>query len=383
MSIKARRFGIGTLLLIGLLATWIHVADKNYVYKAAFYNLAGIDDNEIFEQRQVAAPKQAQPWPLSKQYNKVEVPSSLKRLHRDLSSVAFLVVKDDSILHEQYWDGYSDASLSNSFSMAKSIVSMLVGVAIKEGHIRSVEQPVGDFLPDFREGGKSKIRIKHLLWMSSGLDWDESYINPFSITTEAYYGTDLKKVIDRLKAVEEPGRTFFYKSGDTQVLAYVLQAATGKSLSQLAQEMLWKPMGAVHDAEWSIDQPEGMEKAYCCFFSNARDLARFGKLYLHQGIWHGDTIVPPAYVQASLKPSGLAKAGDDRKVDFYGYQWWLLPAYKGQDIFYARGILGQYIIVVPEKNLVIVRLGKGRGDIVNNHPTDVKAIIDAVNTMVK
>lgn len=381
MSRKGRYFGLGALLLLGVFAAWIHVADKNYVYRAIYYNLADIDDNTIFEQRQVEAPQTAQPWPMAANYNKLKPTKELERLHKELSSVAFLIIKNDSILYEQYWDGYSAESLSNSFSMAKSIVSMLIGVAIKEGDIKSVEQPVGDFLPEFREGGKAKVKIKHLLWMSSGLNWDESYINPFSMTTESYYGTDLKKVIDRLEAVEEPGRQFTYKSGDTQVLAFVLEAATGKSLSELASEKLWKPLGAVHDAEWSVDKPDGVEKAYCCFFSNARDFARIGKLYLHNGVWNGDTIVPPSYVQASLTPNSLPKKADGKKVDFYGYHWWLIPNYKGQDIFYARGILGQYIIVIPEKDLIIVRLGKERSEVVENHPTDVRTVIDAVNKM--
>ena len=383
MSRKARRFGLGALLLLGLMAAWIYMAEKEYVYKAIYYNLADIDDNKIFEQREVKAPQTPEPWSVAAKYNKLTSSKELERLHKNLSSVAFLIVKDDSLLYERYWDGYSEESLSNSFSVAKSIVSMLVGIAIKEGKIKSVEQPVGDFLPEFREGDKAKIRIKHLLWMSSGLNWDESYLNPFSMTTESYYGTNLKKVIDRLEAVEEPGRQFSYKSGDTQVLGFVLKAATGKSLSELAEEKLWKPLGAAHDAEWSIDKPNGIEKAYCCFFSNARDFARLGQLYLHNGVWNGDTIVPPAYVEASLTPNGLQKASDGSKVDFYGYQWWLMPDYKGQEIFYARGILGQYIIVIPEKDIVIVRLGKERGEVVDNHPSDVKAIVDAVNKMLE
>ncbi|AKD02434.1 serine hydrolase [Pontibacter korlensis] len=383
MNRKAKRFGLGTLLLLGLLAAWIHMADKNYVYKALVYNFADIDDNIIFDQREIDAPATPQPWPLARMYNRIQLPQELEQLHQELESVAFLVVKDDSILYEQYWDGYSDESLSNSFSMAKSIVSMLIGVAIKEGKIQSVEQPVADFLPEFKEGDKAKIKIKHLLWMSSGLNWDESYSNPLSMTTEAYYGSNLKEIIDRLEALEEPGQKWIYKSGDTQVLAFVLQKATGKSLSKYAEEKLWKPLGAAQDAEWSIDQPDGVEKAYCCFFSNARDFARLGKLYLHNGVWDGDTIVPSAYVQASLTPNGLTKASDGEKVDFYGYQWWLMPDYKGPNIFYARGILGQYIVVMPEKNIVIVRLGKQRGERLGEHPSEVMAMIDAVNEMVE
>ena len=383
MTRKAKRFALGTVLVIGLAASWLHMADKNYVYKALYHNFADIDDHLIFQQRKVKAPAVPARWAISRAYNKVPLPPALNQLHQELESVAFLVVHRDSILLEKYWEGYSEESLSNSFSVAKSIVSILVGIALKEGKIRSVDQPVADFLPSFREGDKAKITIKHLLWMSSGLNWDESYANPLSMTTEAYYGSNLKKVIDRLEPVEAPGQRFQYKSGDTQVLGFVLEAATGTSLSAYAQEKLWKPIGAAHDAEWSVDHPGGNEKAYCCFFSNARDFARIGQLYLNKGIWRGDTIVDPAYVQASLTPSGLTDARNGKKTDFYGYQWWLLPKYKGQQIFYARGILGQYIIVIPEKELVMVRLGKQRGERLDTHPSEVLAMIDAVNEMVK
>ncbi|MEJ8756469.1 serine hydrolase [Pontibacter sp. H259] len=381
MNRKTKRFAFGGMLLLGLLAAWVHMADKNYIYKALAYNFADIDDNLIFDQRTVDAPAQAQPWLKAANYNKVKLPAQLQQLHTDLESVAFLVIQRDSILYEQYWDGYSDASKSNSFSMAKSIVSILIGAALRDGHIKSIDQPVADFLPSFKERAKSKITIKHLLMMSSGLNWDESYANPLSVTTEAYYGTNLKKVIKRLEAVEEPGQTFSYKSGDTQILGMVVEAATGKSLSRYAETKLWRPLGAEHDAEWSVDNPTGIEKAYCCFFSNARDFARIGKLYLQNGIWNGDTIVDPAYVRASVSPNGLPT--DTGEPADYGYQWWLLPNYKSQDIFYARGILGQYIIVIPEKETIIVRLGKKRGERINGHPSEVMAMIAAVNEVVK
>ncbi|MBD1396528.1 serine hydrolase [Pontibacter sp. JH31] len=382
MNRKTKRFGLGTVLVLALLAAWLHMADKNYVYKAVYHNFADIDDHLIFHQRKIKASEKPIPWAKSKQYNQLELPAALQQLHQDLQSVAFLVVKNDSLLYEQYWDGYSEESLSNSFSMAKSIVSVLIGIAIKDGDIRSVDQPVGDFLPEFREGAKAKITLRHLLWMSSGLNWDESYSNPLSMTTEAYYGSNLKKVIGRLEAVEEPGQKFEYKSGDTQVLGFVLEAATGMNLADYAEQKLWRPLGAEQKAEWSVDHLRGNEKAYCCFFSNARDFARIGKLYLNQGIWNSDTLVAPDYVRASLTPSGLPSATTGETTDHSGYQWWLLPNYKGQFIFYARGILGQYIIVIPEKELVIVRLGKKRGERINNHPSEVMAIIDAVNTMV-
>lgn len=382
MNRKTRRFGIGFILVIGLAAAWLHMADKNYVYKALYHNFADIDDHLIFHQRKIEAANEPQPWPLAANYNQLSLPKELQQLHEQLESVAFVVVHRDSLLYEQYWDGYSEESLSNSFSVAKSIVSILVGIALQEGKIQSIDQPVGDFLPEFEEGAKAKITIRHLLWMSSGLNWDESYANPLSVTTEAYYGSDLKKVVRRLEAVEEPGQKFSYKSGDTQVLGFVLEAATGQNLADYAEEKLWRPLGAERKAEWSIDHPLGNEKAYCCFFSNARDFARIGQLYLQQGVWQGDTLVSPEYVQASLTPSGLTDANTGEPTTHYGYQWWLLPDYKGQFVFYARGILGQYIIVIPEKELVIVRLGKKRGERLDSHPSEVIAMIDAVNQMV-
>ncbi|MBX0334199.1 beta-lactamase family protein [Pontibacter sp. HSC-14F20] len=382
MNRKTKRFGIGFILVLGLAAAWLHMADKNYVYKALYHNFADIDDNLIFHQRKIAAADTPQPWPLASRYNQLSLPQELQQLHEQLESVAFVVVHRDSLLHEQYWDGYSEESLSNSFSVAKSIVSILVGVALQEGAIQSIDQPVGDFLPEFREGAKAKITLRHLLWMSSGLNWDESYGNPLSVTTEAYYGSDLKKVVRKLEAVEEPGQAFSYKSGDTQILAFVLEAATGQNLADYAEQKLWRPLGAERKAEWSIDHPLGNEKAYCCFFSNARDFARIGQLYLQKGIWKGDTLVSADFVQASLTPSGLTDANTGNPTTHYGYQWWLLPDYKDQSIFYARGILGQYVIVIPEKELVIVRLGRKRGERIDGHPAEVTAMIDAVNKMV-
>ena len=332
---------------MALSAAAIYFSGKTYVYRALYYNFAGIDDNRIFEERSIPA-NNPQPWPVSKKYNQVILPKAFLEKQEDLKMAAFLVVCHDSLRQEHYSEGYGPESLTNSFSVAKSVVSMLIGVALKEGRIKSVDQPVADFLPEFKEGEKSKITIRHLLTMSSGLDWDESYSNPFSMTTEAYYGEDLKTLINRQEVETEPGKAFFYKSGNTQILAFVLEEATNMNLSDYAASRLWGPLGAEKPAEWSLDKKDGVEKAYCCLYSNARDFARLGQLYLKNGIWHGDTIIDPAYVKASLTPTGLKDKLTGAEGDFYGYQWWLIPDYKGLEVFYARGILGQYIVVVPE-----------------------------------
>ncbi|MBY0426438.1 MAG: beta-lactamase family protein [Cytophagales bacterium] len=317
---------------------------------------------------------------MSVNYNKIPLPKPTQDALEQYESVAFVVIKNDSIVHEQYWDGYGPSSLSNSFSMAKSVVSILIGAAIKDGKIKGLDQPVGDFLPEFTSDGKEKITIRHLLMMSSGLNWQESYANPVSMTTEAYYGDNIRSLLGRLKAIETPGKYFNYLSGDTQILSFVLKAATGKSLSEYASEKLWQPMGAENDALWCLDKKDGDEKAYCCINSNARDFARIGKLYLNYGNWKGLQIVDTTWVKESTTLAPVLDKETNKPIDFYGFQWWLRKGYKGQDVFYMRGILGQYVIVVPSKNLIIVRLGKKRSkEKTGEHINDSFQYLDGVN----
>jgi len=214
--------------------------------------------------------------------------------------------------------------------------------------------------------------------MSSGLNWDESYSSPFSMTTEAYYGHDLPALIDKLRAVDEPGKRWKYLSGNTEVLAMILEKATGIRVGEYAEEKLWQPLGMENDALWSTDKANGTEKAYCCINSNARDFAKIGKLYLHYGNWNGTQIVDSQYVNASVAPTLLEDPNSADPVDFYGYQWWMIPEYKDFKVFYARGILGQYIIVLPEQNIVIVRLGKTRGGKKKEQQVEVFTFIDEV-----
>ncbi|HTF82405.1 MAG TPA: serine hydrolase, partial [Cytophagales bacterium] len=201
------------------------------------------------------------------------------------------------------------------------------------------------------------------LTMSSGLNWDESYINPLSMTTEAYYGKNLKAVLNKLKPIKEPGKFFSYKSGDTQILAMLLRKLYNKPLAEIMSDKVWSKIGAEQPAYWSLDDEDGIEKAYCCFNSNARDFARIGKLMLQKGRWNNQVIVPEHFIHAATKPNELIDEETHEKVDFYGWQWWILPNYRDmKDMYYARGVNGQYIIVIPSKNIIIVRLGDKRGE---------------------
>jgi CubicO group peptidase (beta-lactamase class C family) len=376
--------GVGLFLFLAVLGINLYVlfSGKTFFYKALRYNFAGVDDYSIFENRTLHKSSFPQPWLQSRYFNQKQPTEKLQKTLDSLETFAFLIIKNDSLVYEKYNDGYGPSSYSNSFSMAKSVVSMLVGVAIQEGKIKNIDQPVSDFLANFKKGGKEKITLRHLLTMSSGLNWDESYSNPFSMTTEAYYGSDLNSLLAKVESVEEPGKYFRYLSGNTQLLAMVLEKATGKRLSQYAQEKLWQPMGMEQDALWSLDKANGMEKAYCCLNSNARDFARIGKLYLQKGRWGSQFLIDSAYVKQSLVPAPLLNPDENNaKVDFYGFQFWLIPHYHDFSIFYLRGILGQYIIVVPEKQLIIVRLGKKRGQKQGEHYAELFTYVDEVCKM--
>jgi len=380
-----KKFFKWLLIIIVILNILILVSGKRYLYKG-FANTylkgrvtADIDEYVIFENRIVktGSPKS---WALGKDYNTSKIPSQYVSDMERMKTIAYLIIQDDSIRHEEYWGGYSDTSHSSSFSMAKTFISILVGIAIEEGKIKSLDEPVGDFLPEYKEGDKNKITIRHLITMSSGINFDESYINPIGFAAEAYYGDDLRKLIFKYDAEKEPGKYFEYLSGNTQLLGFVLSKATGMSVSDYASEKLWKPLGAEHDAYWSLDHKDGDEKAYCCFNSNARDFARVGKLYLDSGRIDTAQIVSEQYVLESIQPAPMLDG--DEKNNRYGYSWWLMPNYKGHNIFYMRGVLGQYIIMIPDLKIVIVRLGRMRElTAVNGHPTDLYWYIDAALEM--
>ena len=329
-----------------------------YMRQALIHWYPKIDQYPIFENRTVRAGD-PQPWPMAGDYGKRRIDERFQADFDRYETVAFVVVHRDSLLFEQYWNGYGPESRSNSFSMAKSVVSLLVGAALDDGLITSVEQPVSDFLPEFGEYGGKEMTVEDLLTMSAGVEWDEGYSGLFSLTTEAYYGNDIVAQTKRIRQNTEPGRTFYYQSGVTQILALILETVTGKTLSQYASEKLWTPIGAEQDALWSLDHQDGFEKAYCCFNSNARDFARLGQLVLREGVWKGKEVVSAGYIrQATTPASRLTNARGEPNRE-YGYQFWILE-YDGMTIPYFRGILGQYIFVIPEKETVIVRLGHQR-----------------------
>ncbi len=380
-----KQIGKWFLIIVIILNLAIIIFGQTHLYKGiANTYLKGrsgpsITEYKIFENREVKTGPY-QKWNNSFRYNSTPLTAEQEQAFLQLQTIAFVVVKKDSLIHEQYWDGFNGDSYSNSFSMAKTFISILTGIAIAEGKIKSVDQPVGDFLPEFKNGKNAMLCIKHLLTMSSGINFDEDYVNPFAYPAKAYYGNDLTKLTYNYSVTEDPGKKFNYLSGNTELLSFVLEKATGQSVSEYASQKLWKPLGAKNSAFWSLDHKNGKEKAYCCFNSNATDFARIGQLYLDSGKWNGHQLVSSQYVMASTTAADLIdKAG---KIDHYGYSWWLIPNYREHRIFYARGILGQYIFCIPDLKMVIVRLGKKRKENdKKDHPLDIYLYLDAALDM--
>ncbi len=346
----------GLIIVSTMIAVWI--TGNTYIYKTLVYTYPNIDDLNIFDTR-IINDSNPQPWPVSYNYNKIKLTAETDSELQKNESVAFLVIKNDSIVYEQYWDHYLENSPVNSFSMAKSIVGILAGIAIRDGLI-TPDDFVGNYIPEFITGDNGKLKIRHLLTMSSGLNWDESYNSLFSKTTEAYYGTDLENLVTNLKVIEEPGKIFRYMSCNTVLLAMIISKVSGMTISDYSSKFLWNPIGATQPAFWSLDRSKGIEKSYCCFYSTARDFAKIGKLLMDSGMWNNQIIIPYNYVQESISPNGCVDENGN-KVDFYGYHWWITNI-KEHNIFYARGILGQYLIVIPDEKIIIVRLGKIRGE---------------------
>lgn len=326
-----------------------------------WYNFADVQDYRIFPTRILAAA----PTPFS--YAKSLTEPNLNPLYspangnfsqfcQDHNTLAFLVIKNDSICYEKYHDGYADSSIVPSFSVAKSITSLLIGKAIEDGFIKSVQEPITNYIPEMRKEFQN-VTIEHVLQMTSGIAFNESYINPLGEACQFYYGDDLQRSVRKLKLAKNPGAEFNYVSGNTQILGQVLKSALkGKSVTAYLQEKIWTPAGMEFPATWSLDNAnsESIEKTFCCLNGRAKDFAKIGSLMLHNGYWNGQQIINKDWIALSTK-ANTEQGG----ASFYKYQWWL----PGENDFMAVGILGQYIYVNPAKNIVIVRLGKNEGGI--------------------
>ena len=331
-----------------------------------------IEDLEVFHTREVK-PGNFQEIDYSLGREIYLIDNSYVRRIEKYDPIAFLIIQNEHIIFDKYWAGYSDASMTNSFSAAKSIVGLCILKAIDMGLIRSLDDKAIEYLPELDGEYAEEVTIRHLLQMTSGMNFDESYGDPLGFMAKAYYGDDLEDVTLDYEAETEPGTEWKYLGGNTIMLSIILNRVSNQNLSEFVSRHFWAPLGSPSSALWSLDSKNGMEKAYCCFYTNALDFSRFGFIVQGMGVAGGKRYISEDLIKELQKPVVLK---DGTVIPHYGLQWWRIK-YKETVVSYARGIFGQYIISIPDWDMTVVRMGWRRGDKdANNHPVDLYDYLD-------
>ena len=309
-----------------------------------------IDDLKYFDYETIKSPLEKSPWAESKDKT-TNFSKEFEEYNKKMRTAAYVVIQNDTIIGEKYYEDYSVNSSTNSFSMAKTPVSLMMAKALEQGYINSLEDKVIDYIPELKGEFANDVKIIDLAAMTSGIDWDEGTSNPFSPVAKQYFYEDLDKLMLDQKFIDEPSKTYKYSSANTQILSMVIEKATGMKTKDYFEKELWFKINPDNDAYWQIDSKEsGNVKSFCCLHSNARDFSRLGKLYIDNGSWNGSQIIDSTFIQKSTKPY----LDDFRE---YGIGVWLSD-YKDLKISLMSGHQGQYVIMIPEKKLIITRLGE-------------------------
>lgn len=279
----------------------------------------------------------------------------------DSKTTAFLIVRDGVLVTEWYAEDRDPDALHNSFSVTKSVMSTTIGMAIEDGHISSINDPITDYVPELLQQDPrfGEITLRHLITMTSGIAYDEEGRSPYADEVNTYFGTDLRRsAITNPIIVEEPGQTWLYNNYNPQLLGMALERATGMTISEYMSQSWWGPMGAEADASWSVDSfYNRFEQSAHGFNARPRDLARFGLMFANGGIVDGEQVVPRDWVDEATAPTNVSIGDNDFLEQNYNYFWWVLPDGR----YWAQGNLGQYVFVSPDDSTVIVRMGRDEG----------------------
>jgi CubicO group peptidase (beta-lactamase class C family) len=379
---------IGFLIAILVVAVILIVVvgmirySPEYVGRALRWRESSVDTyRELFPARRVAAP--TEPFlfdeapegevEVSQIFESILETPDLDQFMTDIGTEAFIVIQDDTILFEGYYNGADRDTLMTSFSVAKSFTTALIGVAIEEGYIGGVDDPITDYLPELaeRDGRFEDITIRHLMLMASGLDYQELRPNLFDsddiLTT--YYPDQREAALSFTEIADPPGAYFRYNKYHPQLLGLILERTTGVQVARYLEEKIWQPIGMEYDGSWSLDSEEsGFEKMETGVNATAIDFAKFGRLYLEGGSWEGTQVIPKEWVAESTQVDPDIHTAsyypDDfgqllyRDLDgYYKYMWYgFFRGEEGYD-FMAEGDRGQFIYVAPEKGLIIIRNG--------------------------
>jgi len=355
------------ILLLGgfsaFMILWLWSAGPQTVWRIVSFDTSSIEDYQLFPSRTLKAS--TSPFYFAESTDNERIPSTitisdeqktLDTFLEETDTIAFLIIKDDAILMEKYSQGYDQTTPTLAFSMSKSFLSMLIGMAVDDGFIISVDQPVTEYVPELAKAGYDQVTLRHLLQMTSGMDYVEVEGRDTSLHNRFYYTTRLEYELLRLDLAKESGQEFSYKSGDNALLGLILSRAIApRTITSYTQEKLWQPLGMEYDGAWNLDSDDGLEKTWCCLSATARDYAKLGRLMLQQGNWQGKGLLSQEWIEQSTQVDT-----SDGSAWNYQFQWWLVTEDGGD--FTAMGHLGQFVYVNPAENMIIVRLGTEMGD---------------------
>lgn len=383
MKTVSRTLLLAAFALVGLVALVLLYAfltyPSEYVLRVMLWQNSDVNDYQKFPERRLETGSSTFYFTEALDEVRVRALFEVNPMTDDLDAFladnhtqAFIVIQNDCILYEKYFNDSERDSIVTSFSVAKSFTSALIGIAIEEGYINSVNDPITDYLPELaeRDPGFGTTTIRDLLMMASGIKYTEF---PFFTGDDAktYYCPDLRQLaLEQTEIVGRSGEHFLYNNYHPLLLGLIIERATGTPVAQYLQEMIWKPLEMEFPASWSLDsKASGFEKMESGINARAIDFAKFGRLYLNGGNWDGTQVISAAWVADSTQ--------EDRSVDrssyypdsgfftamdgYYKYMWWGLRRGEGEYDYAAIGKYGQCIYVSPHKDLIIVRNGEQYG----------------------
>jgi CubicO group peptidase (beta-lactamase class C family) len=359
--------GLAILAGVVYIRAWLTL-DSSTFSRAIIWVDADVDDFRRFPARQINASADPYVYERRPGYpsglpDDVPLPAGYEDLESFLVSTettAFLVIQNDGLLYEHYANGSDRDSIQTSFSVAKSFASALVGIAVADGVI-DLDDAITDYLPELaeRDSAFEGINIRHLISMSSGLRYEEKG-TPWSDDTETYYAPDLRKLaLTDSRIIEPPGKRWHYNNFNPLLMGMILERTTDQHVAEFLETRLWQPLGAEAGASWSLDsEASGFEKMESGINARAIDFAKLGSLYLHEGLWNGTRIMPASWVREST-----AVSTEHDPSPAYGYWWWTYRDGELGDYFAALGNKGQFIVVIPQRELVVVRNGRDFGPV--------------------
>lgn len=340
-------FGLILILLLSSCKT------TSVGYRLLHYGDSDINDFKQFPAHALAASSHPQAYSADTTAFKLNKQTLNAQLQKH-NTLAFLVMKDNRVAYETYFNNYNAHELIQAFSVTKSITNLLTGCAIDDKLIGSENDYVVKYVPELKGRGFDSIPILELLQMTAPLKYVENG-NPFGRHARFYYTAQIENEVLKLKARPHGKRKFVYRSGDVQLLGLILKRAVGaKGLSNYLQQKIREPLGMEDPALWTADNDSnGLEKTFCCLATTAHDLAKIAQLYLNKGKWNGKQIVSESWINKTLAPL------QNKNADMvYNYNWWLYPK---RNAFVAIGKDGQFIYARPDKNVILVRMGKNLG----------------------